>query len=238
MVFDQDQTAALKLEKTVLENLYDAHQTIHEQKIRSFAGSFLFDADDLQKKIKVLSGGEKNRVGMIKVLLQQANVLLLDEPTNHLDIPSKDILLRALQTYQGTIVFVSHDHDFVSKLATDIIELSADGVSLYPGNYELYLYRKRQMESEQNSAMQQKSTRSVKKQETVTSTEKPTAKEIAALERTIEKLEKDIARIEQNFAQLTYGTPEFSRAEQKLAGAKAKHTQAITQWEALTDNAK
>jgi len=233
VVFDQDQTAALKLEKTVLENLYEAHQTIHEQKIRSFAGSFLFGSDDLAKKVKVLSGGEKNRVGMIKVLLQQANVLLLDEPTNHLDIPSKDILLHALQTYQGTIVFVSHDHDFVSKLATDIIELSADGVSLYPGNYELYLYRKRQTESEQNQ------TNNKHKSESLAKKQKPEStvgrNEVGALERTIEKLEKDIVRIEQNFTQLIYGTPEFAQAQQKLQDAKQKHEQAVMQWEALTE---
>jgi ATP-binding cassette, subfamily F, member 3 len=231
VVFDQDQTAALKLDKTMLENLYEAHQTIHEQKIRAFAGSFLFGSDDLAKKVKVLSGGEKNRVGMIKVLLQQANVLLLDEPTNHLDIPSKDILLRALQTYQGTIIFVSHDHDFVAKLATDIIELSADGASLYPGNYELYLYRKRQMESEQNP-VKQKSERPGKKQKSEPAAGRTDA---AALERTIGKLEKDIVRIEQNFAQLTYGTPEFTQAQQKLQEATQKHAQAVAQWEALTE---
>jgi ATP-binding cassette subfamily F protein 3 len=79
---------------------------------------------------------------MIKVLLQNANLLLLDEPTNHLDIQSKDILLTALQAYQGTILFVSHDQDFVNKLATDIVELSVDGAKEYQGNYELYLYQK------------------------------------------------------------------------------------------------
>jgi len=234
-VFDQDQTASLNLEKTMLENLYDAHPTLHEQKVRAFAGCFLFGADDLQKKVKVLSGGEKNRVGMIKILLQQANVLLLDEPTNHLDIPSKDILLRALQTYQGTIFFVSHDHDFVSKLATDVIELSADGASYYPGNYELYLYRKRQLEQEQQEKGKQKQERApAKKQESAVSRQS-THKELKKLERTIEKLEKDIARIEQNFEQLVYGTPAFEQAQQQLQQAKRAYESAVAEWEALTE---
>jgi|SRR5579872_212932 len=233
VVFDQDQTATLKLNNTVLENLYDAAPSMHEQKIRSFAGSFLFDADGLAKKVKVLSGGEKNRVGMIKVLLQQANVLLLDEPTNHLDIPSKDILLRALQTYQGTILFVSHDHDFVSQLATDIIELSADGVSLYPGTYELYLYRKRQMRGEQET--KQNTGQLSKKQKSVPAVQKAEEKEIAALERSIATIEKEIARIEEQFAHLTYGTPAFVAAQQQLQDAKQKYEQVLARWQALLE---
>src|SRR5205814_8062876 len=112
-IFDQDQTASLSLDKTILENITESCPKATEQKIRAFAGSFLFTKDTINKKVGVLSGGEKNRVGMIKVLLQNANFLLLDEPTNHLDIQSKDILLKALQTYQGTLLFVSHDKDFV-----------------------------------------------------------------------------------------------------------------------------
>jgi len=126
-VFDQDQTASLAMDKTILENITESCPKVVEQKIRAFSGSFLFTKDSINKKVGVLSGGEKNRVGMIKVLLQNANLLLLDEPTNHLDIQSKDILLTALQSYQGTILFVSHDQDFVNKLATDIVELSVDG---------------------------------------------------------------------------------------------------------------
>lgn len=143
-IFDQDQTQSLDMDRTILENLLGSAPTTTEQKVRAFAGSFLLGKDAIDKKIKVLSGGEKNRVGMIKVLLQNANLLLLDEPTNHLDIQSKDILLKALQSYQGTMLFVSHDHDFVTHLATDILELRADGATMYHGNYELYLYRKNQ----------------------------------------------------------------------------------------------
>ena len=142
----------MALDKTILENITEACPKAIEQKIRAFAGSFLFTKDSINKKVGVLSGGEKNRVGMIKVLLQNANLLLLDEPTNHLDIQSKDILLTALQAYQGTILFVSHDQDFVNKLATDIVELSVDGAKEYQGNYELYLYQKQQESQKSQSS--------------------------------------------------------------------------------------
>lgn len=97
--------------------------------IRTILGSFLFDSNALSKPASVLSGGERNRLGMIRVLLQNANFLMLDEPTNHLDIPSKEILLEALINYQGTILFVSHDQDFVNRLATHILELNAEKAS-------------------------------------------------------------------------------------------------------------
>ena len=96
----------------------------------------------MHKKIKVLSGGEKNRVAMVKTLLQKANFLLLDEPTNHLDIQSQDLLLQALKKYDGTILIVSHDHLFVQQLADHILELTPNGLFSYPGTYEEYLVDK------------------------------------------------------------------------------------------------
>jgi ATP-binding cassette, subfamily F, member 3 len=139
-VFDQDQTAALPLEKTIIEAIEESSPRISQQVIRTTLGAFLFSNEDVNKKIKVLSGGEKNRVGMIKILLQDANLLLLDEPTNHLDIPSKEVLLKALQQYHGTILFVSHDQDFINELATKILELTPSGALLYQGNYDTYRY--------------------------------------------------------------------------------------------------
>ena len=122
------------------------------QMVRSFLGAFLFKNDDLGKKVKVLSGGEKNRVGIIRILLQNANFLFLDEPTNHLDIPSKEILLKALQNYPGTVLFVSHDHTFINSLATRIIELTPEGVHSFDGNYDGYLYYKKYLASQQKQS--------------------------------------------------------------------------------------
>lgn len=228
-VFDQDQTASLLLDKTILENITESCPKATEQKIRAFAGSFLFTKDSINKKVGVLSGGEKNRVGMIKVLLQNANVLLLDEPTNHLDIQSKDILLKALQAYQGTILFVSHDQDFVNKLATDIIELSADGAKEYQGNYELYLYQKNQ-ETQRAQALELNTTKSSKEKK------EPTQRieskiDIKSLERKIQKLEQDIQKVEHSFAELVYGTALFENAQKRLIELKKDLEENLAAWE-------
>jgi len=233
-VFDQDQTASLLLDKTILENIREFCSQATEQKIRAFAGAFLFTKDSIDKKVGVLSGGEKNRVGMIKVLLQNANVLLLDEPTNHLDIQSKDILLKALQAYQGTILFVSHDQDFVNKLATDIIELSVDGAKDYHGNYELYLYQKAQ-EAQRAQAAEQNITKKPmqdkKKIEVVVPKITLSSSDLKALERKIQKLEHDISKIELSFADLVYGTDKFDQAQNKLTQLKKELDGAMIEWE-------
>lgn len=248
-VFDQDQTASLLLDKTILENITESCPKATEQKIRAFAGSFLFTKDSINKKVGVLSGGEKNRVGMIKVLLQNANLLLLDEPTNHLDIQSKDILLTALKAYQGTILFVSHDQDFVNKLATDIVELSQDGAKEYQGNYELYLYQKKQeleraQASEQSSSAKASKDTSADKQGKKTEknkTEQVIAKkaisqsEIKDLERKIQKLEHEIKRTENSFADLVFGTPKFADAQKKLTELKKELSGTMAEWEQNQD---
>jgi len=231
-VFDQDQTASLAINKTILENITESCPKATEQKVRAFAGSFLFTKDSINKKVGVLSGGEKNRVGMIKVLLQNANLLLLDEPTNHLDIQSKDILLTALNAYQGTILFVSHDQDFVNKLATDVVELSVDGAKEYQGNYELYLYQKQQ-EAQKAQGAEQVSNKKVsqdKKEAEVISVKKPQS-EVKVLERTIQKLEHEITKTENSFADLVFGTPKFADAQKKLTDLKKELAVALAEWE-------
>jgi ATP-binding cassette subfamily F protein 3 len=110
--------------------------------MRSLLGCFLFSGDDVFKRIGVLSGGERNRYALLKMLLNPANFLLLDEPTNHLDLRAKDVLLEALMKYTGTVVFVSHDRYFIDKLATRVFEIGDGKVEIYPGNYEDYLWRK------------------------------------------------------------------------------------------------
>jgi ATP-binding cassette, subfamily F, member 3 len=110
--------------------------------LRSLLGCFLFSGDDVFKRIGVLSGGERNRYALLKMLLHPANFLLLDEPTNHLDLRAKDVLLEALVKYTGTVVFVSHDRYFIDKLATRVFEIGDGKVEIYPGNYEDYLWRK------------------------------------------------------------------------------------------------
>jgi ATP-binding cassette subfamily F protein 3 len=110
--------------------------------LRSILGCFLFSEDDVFKPIGVLSGGERNRYALARMLMVPSNFMLLDEPTNHLDMRAKDVLLTALQEYSGTVVFVSHDRYFLDKLATRVIEVESGKVHIYPGNYEDYVWRK------------------------------------------------------------------------------------------------
>ncbi len=140
--FAQDQYKELDQDARVLDDLGEISPRSTETELRSLLGCFLFSADDVFKRIGVLSGGERNRYALLRMLLHPANFLLLDEPTNHLDMRAKDVLLESLSKYTGTVLFVSHDRYFIDKLATRIFEVGDGRVEVYPGNYEDYLWRK------------------------------------------------------------------------------------------------
>lgn len=140
--FAQDQYKELDQERRMLDDLEQVAPRKTQTELRSLLGSFLFSDDDVFKPIGVLSGGERNRYALARMLLQPSNFLLLDEPTNHLDLRAKDVLLDALQKFTGTVVFVSHDRYFIDKLATRVFEVADGKVNIYPGNYEDYLWRK------------------------------------------------------------------------------------------------
>ncbi len=140
--FAQDQYKELDPEARILDDLGELSAASTQTQLRSLLGCFLFSGDDVFKRIGVLSGGERNRYALLKMLLHPANFLLLDEPTNHLDLRAKDVLLEALMKYTGTVVFVSHDRYFIDKLATRVFEIGDGKVEIYPGNYEDYLWRK------------------------------------------------------------------------------------------------
>jgi ATP-binding cassette subfamily F protein 3 len=139
--FAQDQYKELDTEARMLDDL-NTIAPRSQTELRSLLGSFLFSADDVFKKIGVLSGGERNRYALARMLLHPSNFLLLDEPTNHLDLRAKDVLLESLQKFSGTCVFVSHDRYFIDRLATRVFEVADGAVNIYPGNYEDYLWRK------------------------------------------------------------------------------------------------
>ena len=142
--FSQDVDNALTPGINVLEEIESAAPTHLIPDVRSMLGAFLFRGDDIYKSTDVLSGGEKNRLSLLKLMLHPSNLLILDEPTNHLDLQSKQVLLEALNEYSGTLVFVSHDRYFIEKLATKVIEIENGKHTLYPGNYEYFLWRKEQ----------------------------------------------------------------------------------------------
>ena len=139
--FAQDQYKELDAEARMIDDL-DRVTRRPQSELRNLLGSFLFSEDDVFKKIGVLSGGERNRYALARMLLHPSNFLLLDEPTNHLDLRAKDVLLDALQKFSGTCVFVSHDRYFIDRLATRVFEVADGAVNIYPGNYEDYLWRK------------------------------------------------------------------------------------------------
>ncbi len=153
--FAQDQYKELDADARMIDDLGAASPRSTQTELRSLLGCFLFSEDDVFKKIGVLSGGERGRYALLRLLLHPANFLLLDEPTNHLDLRAKDVLLDALVDYSGTVVFVSHDRYFIDKLATRVFEIGDGKVEVYPGNYEDYLWRKQGGNIKQNEAIRQ-----------------------------------------------------------------------------------
>jgi ATP-binding cassette subfamily F protein 3 len=140
--FAQDQYKVLDPESSILDDLGQVAPRSSNTELRSILGCFLFSEDDVFKRIGVLSGGERNRYALARMLMVPSNFLLLDEPTNHLDMRAKDVLLTALEEFQGTVVFVSHDRYFIDKLATRVFEVGNGEVHVFPGNYEDYQHRK------------------------------------------------------------------------------------------------
>src|SRR5271156_3975222 len=140
--FAQDQYKVLDPNAGMLDDISGASPKVPVVELRSLLGCFMFSGDDVFKKLGVLSGGERNRYAMAKMLVSPSNMLLLDEPTNHLDLRAKDVLLDAIRNFSGTVLFVSHDRYFIDGLATRVFEVEAGRVHIYPGNYEDYLWRK------------------------------------------------------------------------------------------------
>ena len=139
--YDQEHNV-LHEEKTIFDEISDCYPRMTNQEIRSTLAMFNFRGDDVFKDIAMLSGGERGRVVLTEVLLKQANFLILDEPTNHLDISSKEVLEEALRSFEGTILFISHDRYFINKIATRVIEVQKDQCLSYNGNYDDYLNQK------------------------------------------------------------------------------------------------
>lgn len=136
--FEQNQAEALDLSKTVMDTIHDEVPDWKNEEVRTLLGRFLFSGETAFKQVEALSGGEKARLALAKMLLSPVNLLILDEPTNHLDIPAKEMLEAALQDYDGTVVIVSHDRYFISQVATKIVEINEGELILYRGDYQYY----------------------------------------------------------------------------------------------------
>src|ERR1700723_1417099 len=256
--FAQDQYKELDPDARMIDDLGAASPRSTQTELRSLLGCFLFSEDDVFKKIGVLSGGERGRYALLRLLLHPANFLLLDEPTNHLDLRAKDVLLDALMDYTGTVVFVSHDRYFIDKLATRVFEIGYGKVEVYPGNYEDYLWRKQGGSAKQNEAIRQQ----LKEKEEVESTganpanaHQPTADIATApkakrlnpikrkkIEDRIRELEGEISRAETLIARCETSLQDFvsadesQRQSQELDQQKAAHAAFIKEWEDLSES--
>jgi ATP-binding cassette subfamily F protein 3 len=148
--FAQHQFDILRPENTVFGELLSIASDESQAEVRTLLGTFLFSGDEIEKKVSVLSGGEKSRLILAKMLLKPANFLLFDEPTSHLDIPSRNVLEMALKQFQGTICLITHDRHLINEIANKVIEIENGIPHLYPGNYDYYLYKKQQIQSEEH----------------------------------------------------------------------------------------
>jgi ATP-binding cassette, subfamily F, member 3 len=217
-IFEQDQDKVLNKNKTIISEVEDSASRESRPFVRKFLGAFLFRGEDVEKRISVLSGGEKNRVAMVKTLLKQANLLMLDEPTNHLDIESKEVLLHALQQYSGTIFFVSHDRDFLNHLATRILELTPNGIESYSGNYDDYLYQKAEREKLNSHGLGIDCDASVAKKSGQINNRNnyEQRKKIKKIENKIERLEKEKGDLNRKLEKITYEDEDFNEIYKKI----------------------
>ncbi len=152
--FEQNQAEALDLNKTVMETIHDEVPDWSNEEVRTLLGKFLFSGDTAFKNVAPLSGGEKARLALAKMLLRPANLLILDEPTNHLDIPAKEMLESALKNYDGTAIIVSHDRYFISEVANKIVEIRDGEFRVYIGDYHYYLSKiEEEQEAEKQAAI-------------------------------------------------------------------------------------
>ncbi len=232
--YAQHQLEALGLQHEILEELKLAGTGKTEQELRSVLGCFLFTDDEVFKKIKVLSGGEKSRVALAKTLISEANFLLLDEPTNHLDMLSVSILVQALQQYEGTLLLVSHDRHFISKVANKIWWIEDHELKEYPGTYEEYAWWKTQQEEK----VVQQANNQVKEKKTNTKPrdnkeQKVTEKELSKIEGQIEQLEETISSLESQLADssLYENQDEFKIINSDYQNKKNELEALMTQWE-------
>lgn len=240
-MFHQDQNAVLNHKNTILREVEDsAGLATTTAAIRSVLGSFLFSSDDVYKKIGVLSGGEKGRVGLVKLLLKKANFLILDEPTNHLDIESKEVLLAALKEFQGTVLFVSHDHDFINQLSTKILELTPRGIHSYAGNYDDYLYQRQFVQTAETKESGDSKKKGSTHQPGTPNTAPHQVIDKSELQHQSKQLETKLARLEKEKTQVTdelfeyeYGTKEFTERYNRIEEIDKQHTKLFTEWTSL-----
>ncbi len=243
--YDQEHNV-LHDDKTIFDEIHDDYPDLNNTRIRNVLAAFLFTGDDVYKKISLLSGGEKGRVSLAKLMLSKANFLLLDEPTNHLDIESKEILEEALNQYTGTVLYVSHDRYFINKTATRIMELTEHKLLSYQGNYSYYLEKKETMEKIYLDAVDPSSPE--QKTESEAKINWKEQKEREAYRRKIENnyknaenkiqdLEEQIEKIDEETALPEYASDvtKLTELTRKKDALEAELNTALTEWETYAE---
>ena len=238
--YDQTQSK-LTPSNTVLDELWNDFKLTPEVEIRNRLGAFLFSGDDVKKSVGMLSGGEKARLLLAKLSMENNNFLILDEPTNHLDIDSKEVLENALIDFDGTLLFVSHDRYFINRVATHVLELSENGSTLYLGDYDYYVDKKAEVEmtqtEEASTSNQAKETSPVNDYQA----QKESQKEARKLMRQIENLEAEIEELETQSQAISEQMLETNDAEKlmelqaELDKISHRQEEAMLEWEELSE---
>ncbi|RDW18828.1 ABC-F family ATP-binding cassette domain-containing protein [Oceanobacillus chungangensis] len=241
--YDQEQ-ADLSSSKTILQELWDDYPSINEKDIRTVLGNFLFTGDDVLKPVPTLSGGEKARLALAKLMMQKANLLILDEPTNHLDIDSKEVLEAALNEFPGTIIFVSHDRYFINKITDQVAEMQRDGITIYLGDYDYYLEKKeeeaelhRLQQIEKPIIKEEKKKLSFKEEKQLQSERRKKQRRITEIEEKIEQLESEITKVEEKMAEPeVYQNHEKSlELNEKISDMNSEIEQLMDEWSVLQE---
>ena len=238
--YDQTQSK-LTPSNTVLDELWNDFKLTPEVEIRSRLGAFLFSGDDVKKSVGMLSGGEKARLLLAKLSMENNNFLILDEPTNHLDIDSKEVLENALIDFDGTLLFVSHDRYFINRVATHVLELSVKGSTLYLGDYDYYVEKKAEVETSQTE--EDSTSNQVKEASPVNDyqTQKESQKEVRKLMRQIESLEAEIEELESQSQAISEQMLETNDADKlmelqaELDKISHRQEEAMLEWEELSE---
>ena len=238
--YDQTQSK-LTPSNTVLDELWNDFKLTPEVEIRNRLGAFLFSGDDVKKSVGMLSGGEKARLLLAKLSMENNNFLILDEPTNHLDIDSKEVLENALIDFDGTLLFVSHDRYFINRVATHVLELSEKGSTLYLGDYDYYVEKKAEVEMTQ--AEEDSTHNQVKESSPVNDyqAQKESQKEVRKLMRQIESLEAEIEELESQSQAIseqmleTNDAGELMELQAELDKISHRQEEAMLEWEELSE---
>ena len=239
--YDQEHQV-LHPEKTIFDELHDTYPNMTNTKIRNVLAAFLFTGEDVFKEIRDLSGGERGRVSLAKLMLSNANFLILDEPTNHLDITSKEILEQALKNYTGTVLYVSHDRYFINQTATRILDLSTNDITSYIGNYDYYIEQKlvstaRQEEKEVVAKTESDNKKDWKKSKEEQAKERKRQNDIKKIETRIDELEQLLSALDEEMALPENATNSAALTElsKKQEKANEELEQLYETWEELSE---